>query len=183
MAFEVQPTGLRPRHPRLGIAAAVLIGAVLIGLGLATRPFPGPELDPPAFPSGSPAVARPVALASPPLDSHTDAQPGSLRPLPTTLDCRDVTREICTKAASAALSILQDDLPAVSGVTVWRSLVCSDLPDCPPQLLTRDTVPLGSVIVSFADVGPEAWINVVERQAAPDGSATEPAKAWIVRWH
>ena len=75
------------------------------------------------------------------------------------------------------------DLPAVSGATVSRSLVCSSLPDCPPQLLTRDSTPLASVIVRFADAGPEAWINVVEHDSAPGGSAVKPARAWIVRWH
>ena len=182
VGFQVEPTGLRPRHTRLGIAAAVLIGAALIGLGLAAKSVPDPGPAVPSIAAAGPTAAGSAAAArtQPPVENATPA--GPLRPLPTTLDCHDVTPAVCTEAASAALSVLPGDLPAVSGATVWHSLVCSVLPDCPPQLLAGDTVPLGSVILTFADAGPAAWINVVGHPGTSNGSAALPATAWIVRW-
>jgi hypothetical protein len=183
MGFEVRPTGLRPQHPRLGIAAAVLIGAILVGVGVAARSAPAtaPARAEPS--SRGRVAASPVAVHQSPAAVGATLPAGSPRPLPATLECRDVTRLVCTKAATAAMAILPADLPAISGATVWHSLLCSVLPDCPPQLLTRESVPLGSVIVTFADAGPEAWINVVEHEGGPDGLAIRPARAWIVRWH
>jgi hypothetical protein len=181
VGFQVEPTGLRPRHTRLGIAAAVLIGAALIGLGIAAKTT-GPGQAVPSIAAAGPTAAASAVAGRSPRPSGTATPPISARPFPTTLDCRDVTPAVCSEATSAALGVLPGDLPEVSGATVWKSLVCSVLPDCPPQLLAGDTVPLGIVILTFTDAGPAAWINVVGHPGTSTGSAALPATAWIVRW-
>jgi len=80
--------------------------------------------------------------------------------------------------AKAALLALPGDVPEAIDATVWRSLLCNDNSDCPPSYLDG-SAPLGSVIISFADGGPRAAINVVEGRTGPIRRAP---RAWVVRW-
>ena len=82
------------------------------------------------------------------------------RPLPTAIECNDVAPADCHRIVRAALRILPDELPDVRGADVWRSLVCGDTFDCPPDFL-RDSDPMGSVILAFDD-GPRVAVNVVD---------------------
>ena len=160
MTFEVQPTRVSGRRPVLSIVLAFAIAAGVVGAAVVTRP--------------------PSAVAERPTTS-TAAAFATLH-LPARLACHGVARPACETATRAALGLfVPADGPVVSAGT-WASLVCSNALDCPPNLLTHDATPLGSVIVSFA-TGPDAWVNVMSRpEPTPAGTANVPY-AWLVRWH
>lgn len=101
------------------------------------------------------------------------------RRLPATLACEDLRLDECVRVARAAMAILPDDVADVSGASVWRSLRCGDTPDCPPEYL-GGSLPLGSVILQFADGSPAAAINVVDWR---HGEAIRLGpRAWLVEW-
>ena len=82
------------------------------------------------------------------------------RPLPTAIECHDVDASECHRIVRAALRILPDEIPDVKGADVWRSLICGDTFDCPPDFL-KDSSPMGSVILRFT-AEPEVAVNVVD---------------------
>ena len=81
---------------------------------------------------------------------------------------------------AAALSALPEDAPEVTAAGAWKALLCGSTIDCPPARL-RAATPRGSVVISFVDHGPDAWLNVIEVPAAGSWPAT--TEAWIVRWN
>jgi hypothetical protein len=84
--------------------------------------------------------------------------------------------------ARAGIAVLPPEIPTIAGVEVWGSILCGDDLDCPRERLVSSS-PLGSVVVSFADGGPSAWVNVVRRSPrAVDGGGPGRPDAWIVAW-
>ncbi|HEX5014464.1 MAG TPA: hypothetical protein VFV72_09935 [Candidatus Limnocylindrales bacterium] len=99
------------------------------------------------------------------------------RPLPTAIDCHDVAASDCHRIVRAALRILPDETPDVAGADVWRSLVCGDTFDCPPDFL-RNSAPMGSVILKFDDE-PGVAVNVVDWQYG--ANVRLGLRAWLTR--
>ena len=158
MSFEVPPSPVRAtrlRWPALAIVTGLI---VVVAAAVATQP-PAPTPTPSA-----------VALAATPSPLPTAAA----RTLPRQVDCRQLDASTCRGIAQAALGVLPGDAPLVTKVTVYRSLLCRDDMDCPPARLATSGAPSGSVIVGFADGGPDAWVDVVT-QAPAD------LEAWVLR--
>jgi len=160
MAFEVLPTRVTGGRPGLAIVVALAIGLAVFGAAFATRA--------PVAAAQKPATVVPSAIAA----LH----------LPSRLDCHDIGQPTCEIATRAALALFMPTDGTVVSAGAWGSLVCSNALDCPPNLLTHDATPLGSVIVSFAN-GPDAWVNVMSRPAATPAGPAPAAYAWLVRWH
>jgi len=152
----------------VGVLAGVVLFAAIARLVGSSPPVPvadpagaavgaaaGAERDtaPAASRAGQPAAA--IVPREPALFPLNIA-----RPLPTAIECNDVAPADCHRIVRAALRILPDELPDVRGADVWRSLVCGDTFDCPPDFL-RDSDPMGSVILAF-DGGPGVAVNVVD---------------------
>jgi hypothetical protein len=168
MGFEVPVSGV-DRVPAQGgrVVAAALCGLVtVVVLAIATGGTP-PRRQVAAATREAPGVA-------------SSATAGSTVPraVPTALTCRDLDVATCRRMAKAALLALPDDAPEAIDATAWRSLLCNSSFDCPPSYIDG-AVPLGSVIIRFADRGPRAAINVVEGRSGPIHRA---ARAWVVRW-
>ena len=163
--LEPIPARVRGRSWAVPAGLVAAIGLGLVGLGISARmitPAPAPTATP-----------GPVAG----LDGTT--LPSRQRTLPASLDCHDLPHATCARVVDAALAVLPGDVPDVATAGAWGSLLCDSTFDCPPTDLQSAT-PLGSVIVSFADGGTEAWVNVVERAVAErPGRVTQ---AWIVAW-
>ncbi len=83
------------------------------------------------------------------------------------------------------LDVLPVDAPLVTKVTVYRSLLCRDDMDCPPARLASSRAPSGSVIVGFADGGPDAWVDVVATPGARPraGGVGHPLRPWTAMGH
>ena len=161
-----------------GLCAVIVIGAVVAAVLAPDLPAaPARALVPP----GAPAVAGPRTDSSalrrlPPIPRIATASVA--RSLPERIACHDVDRGECERVVRAALRVLPADLPDVAAAAVWRSLVCNDTFDCPPAYL-RDSDPIGSVIVRFADDSPAVSVNVVDWRY---GSAIRLGlRAWIAR--
>ncbi len=174
MGFEVPPAPVPAS--RLGRSAlAVTAGLILVvGVALATQVAPVPPASPAASASPAPTL---VAVAPTPT-----AEPS--RALPAQVACRQLDDKTCRGFAQAALDVLPGDAPPVIRVTVYRSLLCRDDLDCPPGRLASSGTPSGSVIVGFADGGPDAWVDVVTpRPSSPPGAIPAPPllDAWIIR--
>jgi hypothetical protein len=191
MGFEVRPTGLGSTRWYARIVLAIALCAGFVGLGVAAR-IATTAPDSQNAPSPT-AVAAPRASGRPRATPLPSPMPGSyppsrsaqagaqVRPLPRDLDCHGLAPAVCTRVATAALSVLTPELPAISSAAVYNSLICDSNFDCPRDRLTPDALPLGSVTFSFADGGPSAWINVVQHGPTPSvGQA--PAEAWLIRW-
>ena len=99
--------------------------------------------------------------------------------MPPIVACHGLETAACRQIISAALAGLPGDAPDASAASAWNSLLCDSSIDCPPAELSV-AIPRGSVVISFADRGPDAWLNVVDHPA----EAGQPlaTKAWIVRW-
>jgi len=102
----------------------------------------------------------------------------------TKLECRgSIRRDQCLLIARSALAIIPGGLGAVTRVSVWHSILCDTVRDCPPSAFAGGNVPLGSVVVAFADASPSAWVNVAGRAIdARQPASRVSATAWIVRW-
>lgn len=164
MSFEVPPSPVRAtrlRWPALAIVAGLL---VVVTAAVSTQ---APALTPTKSAAALAATPRPSAAPSP----LPTVPP---RRLPSQVDCRQLDASTCRGIAQAALDVLPGDAPLVTRVTVYRSLLCRDDMDCPPARLASSGMPSGSVIVGFADGGPDAWVDVVT-QAPAD------LEAWIIR--
>lgn len=166
LASDLRPIRVRPRW--WGVPAALVVVtsvgllSIAIGARLVTPPLPAPTASP------APAAFVPAAEAPP-----------RSRAVPAGLDCHGLARLDCTEIVRAALAILPGDLPDVATASAWGSLLCDSTLECSPSDLALAT-PRGSVIVSFADGGSEAWFNVVDRQVA--GRPVPVTQAWIVAW-
>ena len=159
MTYQLQPTAVRAGHWRLSIAFIALIAVSVVGAGFASR---RPEA-PPAVKATSSSSAQILALS-----------------LPDSVACHEVAPPDCVVAARAAVALLAPDGGRITAAEVWRSLLCNSTFECPPTLLTPESTPLGSVVLTF-DSGPAAWINVVSKpQVAPVSS--DAVLAWLVRW-
>jgi hypothetical protein len=181
MSFEVPPSPVhatRMRWPALVFAVGLI---VVVAAGVATQP-PAPAPTPSAVAlAATPTSTRPVGLLVTPSAAPRTATP---RTLPSQVDCRQLDTSTCRGMAQAALDVLPGDAPPVSKVTVYRSLLCRDDLDCPPARLASSGAPSGSVVIGFADEGPDAWVDVVTRAASPaPGATATPAalEAWIIR--
>jgi hypothetical protein len=169
MGFEVPVSGVdRTPAPsgRIVAAGAFVLVAVVV-LAIAT--------------GGDSPSGRDVAAVSghPPVVASSVTAGATLpRALPTKLSCRDVDEATCRRMTEAALLALPDDTSDAIDATVWRSLLCNNNFDCPPSYIDG-SVPLGSVIIRFADRGPRAAVNVVEGRSGPIHRAP---RAWVVRW-
>jgi hypothetical protein len=107
------------------------------------------------------------------------ASPGAPRGVPSSVACHELDRSSCLAIVGAALAVLPEDAPVATSAAAWASLLCDSTIDCPPVRLRLATA-RGSVVVSFDDGGPDAWLNVIEVPVA--GVATGGTEAWIVRW-
>lgn len=99
--------------------------------------------------------------------------------MPDTVLCHGLDETRCTAVVRAALALLGAGVPDAVSATAWSSLLCDSTIDCPPADLAT-AVPLGSVVLTFADGGPSAWVNVVDHPAASGGGPS--TDAWIVLW-
>lgn len=164
MGFEISPSPVRAtrlRWPALAFAAALI---VVVAAAVSTQ---APSPPPSATPAPAAAASRPLGgLLTPPAVPH--------RLLPSRVQCRQLDAPTCHGLAQAALAVLPIDAPPVTNVTVYRSLLCRNDFDCPPGRLASSRAPSGSVILGFADGGPDAWVDVVT-------AASAGLEAWIIR--
>jgi len=161
MSFEVSPSPVRAtrlRWPALVFAVSLI---VVVAAALSSQP-PAPTPTPSA-----------VALAATPTPSAA-LSTATPRTLPRQVDCRQLDPTTCRGLAQAALDVLPVDAPPVTKMTVYRSLLCRDDMDCPPARLASSGAPSGSVVIGFADDGPDAWVDVVTQPPAG-------LEAWIIR--
>jgi hypothetical protein len=182
MSFEVPVSAVSGSRGRRGVAAVGgLSGLIVLGAVVAGWLVPRPADPQPA----APALLAVAGKSGPPTPGSNDIAPNPpiatesvARPLPGSIDCHDVKVDQCHRLVRAALRILPADMPVVHDAGVWRSLVCNDNFDCPPQYL-RDSMPAGSVTVQFIDGSRGAAINVVGRRY---GSAVGLGlTAWVAR--
>ena len=142
------------------LATAIVAGALVTKSG-----------DEPAGARGSdPAVAPTPAETASSVVQHV---------APASVTCHELERPSCAAIVRAALAVLPGDAPPAIAAAAWASLLCDSTIECPPNRL-RLAVPLGSVVVSFEDGGPDAWLNVIQVPVA--GGPTDDTQAWIVRW-
>lgn len=165
---EFAPRRVTQRSWQRQAAAVVALGTLIVLAAVLTKGAPSSLQSP--VPSLL-AQARLTAAASPP------ASPS--RPLPSTVACHELDRGSCVEIIRAALADLPPDVPEASGASAWASLLCNSSIDCPPADLANGT-PRGSVVVSFTDGGPVAWVNVVDYPLL--GSPGTGTRTWIVRW-
>ena len=182
MAFEVPPTPLRRRAllPMLGLVASVI--AVVV-LALATSN--SPRVASLATPSPPAAAAIEVPAAAPgdgPSVGSDTAHGAPTLPPANSIDCHDLAAAACGDVVRASIATLPDDLPPISSIGVWSTLLCGDDLDCPRQRLERYQ-PLGSAVIAFGPARLEAWVDVIE-PAGPSGPMSDSAQlvAWITRW-
>lgn len=182
MTFEVPlrvVDGGRRGAPDRFVALGLALGlAVVAGLAIVTARF-----------APAPGPARPTAAAASPdvfaisADSNQRAAAAlagtSPRAMPASVDCTSLDAAVCRRIARAAIGAIPADAPAIDHATVWGSLLCNDDLDCPGRYLA-DALPLGSVIVVFADDGPAAAVNVVDWR--PEPGIRLGARAWLARW-
>ena len=185
MTYEVPVVAVSRTRDRRAVAAVVgaaclIVGGALAGLAASGA---GPALHAPVAQREAvttPAVARlepaVAAAARPPAAPLTRARP--IRPMPDSIHCNDVDGLLCGRIVREGLSVLPADLPRVHEVAVWRSLLCSNDFDCPPEYL-RGSVPAGSVVVTFADGSPSVAVNVVDWQYGPQ--IRLGLRGWVVR--
>ena len=177
MALDVPPTPLRRRERRLPVIAVLAGGIAVVALALATAETDHRGTPRPAFPR---RASRPVARsdardrhAPPPRRAVAGDGRRRLRPLarrlPRDVACHQLSRAACDVVARASLAALPADGPVVTAIEAWRSILCGDTFDCPPDRLAR-SVPLGSAVVSFGGQAPRAWVNVVAPSPASDGA-------------
>lgn len=165
-ASELRPARVRPRWWGAPAVLVAVVAAGLVSLAVLAR-LASPPLRPAAT-SPAPAAFVPA----------TEAAPRS-RAIPPALDCHGLARADCLEIVRAALAILPGDLPDVATAGAWGSLLCDSALDCSPSDLALAT-PRGSVVISFADGGSEAWLNVVDRPVT--GRPAPVTQAWIVAW-
>jgi hypothetical protein len=160
MTYEVQPTSVRAGHWRLSIAFVALVAVSVVALGVWSRP-------------AVTQAARVAALKGPPILALA---------LPASFDCHGIAGPDCAAAARAAVALVASEGERVARAEVWSSLLCNSTFECPPTLLTPESTPIGSVVLTF-DSGPAAWINVVSKpELLFGGTSGDALLAWLVRW-
>jgi hypothetical protein len=184
VTFEVPISAVSRSRSRRGVAAvaglssAIVVGAVVLGVIVPYRPAAPDEAVAPA-PAAAAVIGSPVPPGGQRLPTIPRIVTASVaRPLPGRVQCHDVDDRQCRRVIRAALRVLPADLPDVSGAAVWRSLVCNDNFDCPPDYL-RDSDSLGSVTMRFADDSPSVSVNVVDWRYGT--SIRLGLRAWIAR--
>jgi hypothetical protein len=170
MSFEVPVERICGKRRRWGIPAVILGSAAIVGFALVAGGWPGNAPRP---------AAADAADADAPAASPASVARSQPRAIPADVRCEDIARPTCLRLAAAAMAVLPPSAPEVSRVSVWHSLLCNDNFDCPSTYLDGSE-PLGSVLVSFADGGPRAAINVVDRRSG-FGTRLE-TRAWVARW-
>ncbi len=166
MSFEVAPSPVRATRLRWP-ALAIVTGLIVVVVAAVSTQPPAPTPTPSAVALAATPTPTPSAPPSP-------VPTAAARALPRQLDCRQLDASSCRAIAQVALDVLPGDAPPITKVTVYRSLLCRDDMDCPPARLASSGAPSGSVILGFADGGPDAWVDVVTQ--APAG-----LEAWIIR--
>ncbi len=202
MGFEVQPTAIRAGRWRAGILAVAMITIGVVSIGIwfpkpshpAANPEPSIATPAAASATGPTAVGRSAAKPSVAATAAASARPrsttaappsaatqvGASRTLVQRLECNGVAYQTCSRIVYAAAGALPEGLPPVVKASIWATIMCSSTLECPSTLLTADADPLGSAVLTFADGGPAAWINVVSLMSADGGAPT--SRAWLVRW-
>jgi hypothetical protein len=191
MAFDVTPTLVRGRGQRIPAIAVVAggIAVVVIAIATASPTPPGSAASSAAPGAQSGAVSRMTPATrvarSPTLGPPASPSPGGPadRPRqPRVIQCHGLGDTVCIAVVRATVAVLPADVPAVTRIDAWDSILCGDNLDCPPHRLAGSE-PMGSAVVSFAAGGTQAWVNVVEPSPTDggDGTAQVPV-AWIVRW-
>jgi len=199
MAFDVEPTRVGRGRPQLQVVLVLVAAVALVAVAVVTSSGPN-QADAPVPPSELALATRSSPAASP-SPRRNDSNPGLLAPpveptptppnaagaggprrLPPVVACHGLGADACRRIALAGIAALPPDSPRVTRVEAWASMLCADDLECPRDRLF-ESVPLGSAIVTFADGGPQAWLNVVS-PAVPSASAeqTGGASAWVVRW-
>ena len=187
MALDIPPTPLRRRERRLRVLAVLVSGIAVVALAVATAshgPSRGTHPGAPSPPQEARAGATPlVGTAAAPARVPATGVVASTAPrrLPRDVACHQLGRPACDAVARASLAALPPDVPVVTAIDAWRSILCGDTFDCPPDRLAR-SVPLGSAVVSFGGQAPQAWVNVVAQSQAAEAGTTGAPVAWIVRW-
>jgi hypothetical protein len=165
----------------VGVCAGVVLVAAIAGSLGSDSSRPGDRSGVEAA-AGTATSATPVAARQQEAPAVVPREPALFpllvaRPLPTAIDCHDIDRAGCHRIVRAALRVLPDELPAVRGADVWRSLVCGDTFDCPPDYL-RESNPMGSAVLRFDDA-PGIAVNVVDWRYG--SSVRLGLRAWLVR--
>lgn len=173
MTFEVPIAIVDGGRRRAPVRFVALGLAVVAGFAIVTS-----RLAPAPTPTSRAAAGVESAIAVNGSSRAAASLPALPRPMPVALDCTTLDAASCRRIAQAALDAVPADAPPIAHATVWGSLVCNDDFDCPGRYLA-DAVPLGSVIVVFADDGPAAAINVVDWRPQP-GIRLGP-RAWLAR--
>jgi len=200
MSFDVEPTQVGRGRPRLHVAAVLAAAVAVVAVAVATGSG-APDSTGLPFPTSAVAEAATAVPAPSSAPRRNDSNPGLLVPppepgaspfdasvdsgplrLPRRLTCHGVDDATCRRIALAGVAVLPAHLPRVTRVEAWASMLCADDLECPRDVLS-DSTPLGSAIVSFADGGAQAWVNVVS-PAAPSAGAQRAGGtiAWVVRW-
>ena len=165
---EFAPRRVTQRSWQRPAAAVAAVGVLIVLAAVLTKGTPSSSQFP-----------IPSVIAQDRLTAATSAPASPSRPVPSAVACHELDRGSCIAIIRAALADLPPDVPEASGAAAWASLLCDSSIDCPPADLAGGT-PRGSVVVSFTDGGPAAWVNVVDHpQAGKPGVVTE---TWIVRW-
>jgi len=211
MAFEVRPEPVRTRFGLWPITVPIVVSVVLVGIALANPLPPSPPSPAPVVeatlvaaapssivavgsteaavvPPGRPIPSSPLAATPTPawaIDAPSPyLEPAAMAAALRTLRCEGaIGHDDCLLVARSALMAIPGGLATVSAVSVWHSILCDTVRDCPPSAFSGGHVPLGSAVVAFADASPSAWINVTERAIDVRQPASRvAATAWIVRW-
>ena len=165
---EFAPRRVTQRSWRRPAAAVCAAGVLIVLAAVLTK----------GTPSDAPSPA-PSLFAQDRLTAAASAPASPARPVPSAVACHQLDQASCVAIIRAALAGLPADVPAASGASAWASLLCNSSIECPPADLAEG-IPRGSVVVSFTDGGPAAWVNVVDHpQTGKPGLVTE---TWIVRW-
>jgi hypothetical protein len=97
------------------------------------------------------------------------------------ITCEGLPNAECLTAVDAAERAIGDVGVAVEAAQAWPTLLCRDDLDCPLPLL-RVSEPVGSVVLTFADIG-AVWVNVF-RIPEPNrlNENREVLAGRVVRW-
>jgi hypothetical protein len=158
--FETAPIRSGHRAAVIAVVAAFLIVAAAVAGVVLPRPA-GPDTAVVRDPGPSPAV--PPELS------------------PTAIVCDGLRDAECVAAVSAARRAIGDVHVTLETARAWPTLLCRDDLDCPRPLL-QASEPVGSVVLTFADIG-VAWVNVF-RLPEPNrlNENREVLAGRVVRW-
>jgi hypothetical protein len=186
-SYEVQTAPIRSH--RRAVAIAVVAGLVIVAAAVAGTLVRGPA---PRDAAARDAAARDAAArdaaahsAAPVRDPERPSGVSTaISPAPISPDaitCEGLPNAECLTAVEAAERAIGDVGVAVQTAQAWPTLLCRDDLDCPRPLL-RASEPVGSVVLTFADIG-AVWVNVF-RIPEPNrlNENREVLAGRVVRW-